>query len=645
MAVLCEGPLKTTTMARLLSWIIQCEAFWTYVFYGIRAKVFKSFHTIYINRMICVFEMNRRLLLGLVFCLLVQSVYCEPLTNVSEPSYDAFTDDPFFSGDASVVLDKDTYSPGDLLKANITLQNMEDFPLVDVYPVVEIVVGKKHVYPTEISNDNNVFYETVTGPLNLAPGRTITIPFSYSLPLDLSGGNYLLEVYAETKRTPVVGIPSIFLSPQGAPFSVVGGGSFPSAKILWNETIIGGVTGQETAALNASSMFSGRVFIKNRQNADADCVLNLTVCEWDDVLCTEGEQASSKQYELSLKANETYAADVELKAPEKPNVYAMRLELIENGRTVSIYRSRIIVTGPAARIRKIVPDDFYYRAGQKGRILLVVGPSPDHFTFPVLNNTVVSVSIAPVNGTELNVGSFTIPELSIDAGPVFHAFEFTSPVVLRDYTICSKVESANGTLLDSYCFMVDSSKFLSNETFTNVSWDYDSSNGSLSLQICAYNQIGENASSKVSVFLMTPAKSLEDSAQSVFLDSCSLITLSARAGEHFLFVNNLDTNKQTEMKINLLEKNETTQKHISVCGNNQCEPEETQQSCCLDCGCSQNAECVNNRCQANEQVITAGSTEPVQNPEKEDRSFFYAGAVIIVIGLLLFILRYKKKKE
>jgi hypothetical protein len=588
--------------------------------------------------------MNWKFLIGLVFCLLSHNVYCESLTNDSEPAIDAFTDDLFFGGSMSVVLNTNQYSPGDFLYANITLQNKENFPLVDVYLVVDLTEGKEHIYPTEISDDNNVFYETVIGPLNLAPGRTLTIPFSYSLPSDLSGGSYLLEVYAETKRTPVVGIPSIFLSPQLAPFSVVEGGSFPSAKILWNETVIGGVAGQETAALNASSTFSGRVFIKNRQNADAHYVLNLTVCEWDDVLCTEGERASSKQYELSLKANETYAADVELKAPEKPNVYAMRLELIEKGRTVSIYRSRIIVTGPAARIRKIAPDDFYYRAGEKGRILLVVGPSPDHFTFPVLNNTVVSVSIAPMNGKELNLGSFTIPELSIDAGPVVHALEFTSTVVLRDYTICSKVESANGALLDIYCFKVDSSKFLSNERSVNVSWDYDNNSKSLSLRICAFNEIGDNASTKVSVFLMTPAKSLEDSAQSVFLDPCSLITLSARAGEHFLFINNLDTNKQTEMRIDLLEKNETTQKHVSVCGNNQCESEETQEGCCMDCGCSQGAECVSNLCHVKEPVTTVGSTQPVQNPEKEDSSLFYAGAAIIVIGLLL-LLRYKKKKE
>jgi hypothetical protein len=125
--------------------------------------------------------MNQRLLIGLALCLLVNCVHSDSSPD-AVPSIDTFSVNPFYSGGLKLVLDRDQYVAGDPLHANISLQNTENFPITDAYIIVEIVEGKEHIFPSSISDDNNLFYETVIGGVNLAPGATKTVPFSYNLP-------------------------------------------------------------------------------------------------------------------------------------------------------------------------------------------------------------------------------------------------------------------------------------------------------------------------------------------------------------------------------------------------------------------------------------------------------------------------------
>ena len=605
--------------------------------------------------------MNQRFLMVLGLCLLVNCIHAdssaEPVTNYSEPVLDNsetsfnVTESPIdtfsvslsYGSDLKIVLNKDQYVPGDTLYANMTLQNMEDFPIVDAYLIVEIVEGKEHLYPADQSDDNNVFYEAVVGGINLAPGCSKTVPFSYTLPQDLRGGNYLFEVYAKTKRTSLVGLPFIFLSPMDALFNISGTGNFPFAKILWNETVIDGEAGQVGPSVNASALFSGKVYLRNEQNSKADYILNVTICRWDDTLCGPDEFVSQKQYPLSLNPGEVSAVDVELKAPDKPDAYAIRLELSENGRTVSIYRSRIVVLGPTAKIRKMALDKLYLQKGDSEKIMLLVGPSPDGYTD--VRNANASISIS-VEGTQVYSDSKLIPLLSatnVTAILVPEIFEFTSPQELKTYVLCSRIESDKGELYDSYCITIDPSKIMPTETVINVSWDYDYAGSVLNVSLCARDASGLAANSKEAVLLLNKSGSIEAVKDDVMLTPCSDIALNADIGEHTLLVNDLNTNRQTGTDIIIIKKNETLLEQAPVCGNDLCEPdEETNGTCCTDCECAQNMQCVNNICE-----IKETTTEPMQpriQPNK-DNSLYYLGIALIVLGILLLILRNKSKAK
>jgi len=105
-------------------------------------------------------------------------------------------------------------------------------------------------------------------------------------------------------------------------------------------------------------------------------------------------------------------------APAKPQAYSIRLELREeNGRMVSLYRSRIVVSGEAARIRKAASDRIYYNAGDSGKVY-----APDR-TFPgsgqpirYIKNAEVSVSVRSKSGEEIYSKSSVLPELSVERG-------------------------------------------------------------------------------------------------------------------------------------------------------------------------------------------------------------------------------------
>jgi len=70
---------------------------------------------------------------------------------------DFFERSPFYNGEVFFDLETQEYSAGEILRVNITIVNMEDFPLLDSYLVIDIVSGgKDHIYPSQISDIDNV---------------------------------------------------------------------------------------------------------------------------------------------------------------------------------------------------------------------------------------------------------------------------------------------------------------------------------------------------------------------------------------------------------------------------------------------------------------------------------------------------------
>jgi hypothetical protein len=395
------------------------------------------------------------------FLFILAVAFFSSLVLAQSPEEDYFSENPLYKGDVYFSLDKDVYSAGENLSAEFVVSNMEDFPIVGAYLVVEVAKGGEPGSDTE-----NIFYETVLRDINLPPLGKVTVPFNYVLPFDLASGNYSLEAYLKTDRTGIVGLPHIFLSPVYKSFSVAGTGRFPYAMISRLDSLFVNESGQVGPGVDAGSMVEGVIsIVRDSGSFSLDgLVLSVYVCEWDDTACVvPGDFYWSGDYPVTAsQVNDSQAlVGVGFAAPIRPSAYAIRLELKDPfGRIVSLYRSRIVVFGETARIRKMAVDKFYYGVGDMGRIMVLVGPSPDHYTNPVSLNATVSVFINS-EGKALYTGSSVVPEISGLSYPVtvFESCYFSSPGELKRFEVCSQIESSSGLLFDRYCYLVDSSKF------------------------------------------------------------------------------------------------------------------------------------------------------------------------------------------
>ena len=414
---------------------------------------------------------NKRVMLALIlFIALFMSassfVCAESLEN-------DFVENPFYKGDLYFIPHKETYSAGEVFKAEFVLSNLEEFPLTDAYLVVELVKGGvKPAYPPHSSDTDNIFYEEKIEDINIAALSKTTARFSYRIPEDLSPGVYLLEVYMKTRRTPIIGMPHIMLSPKYMSFRVEGKGSFPHAMISRTETVFVDKSAPVGVGVDGGSVVEGLVVIKTlTESPQNNMTLTVSVCEWDDTSCGESDMLWSKDYFIpSLAAGATTNVAVDFKSPAEPSAYAIRLELKDSsGRTSSLYRSRIVVKGETARIRKMTVDKHHYKQNEQGEIRVLVAPSPDHYTNPITQNARLSVYLKG-EGKILYTDSSVIPELSAKPGLITaeaRTFVFTAPQELKLFEVCSQVDSSSGSLYDRYCFVVNSSKFKVDENRVN----------------------------------------------------------------------------------------------------------------------------------------------------------------------------------
>jgi hypothetical protein len=398
-----------------------------------------------------------------LFLFILSTAFFSSTALAQSPDVEYFSENPMYNGDVYFSLYKDVYSAGENLSTDFVVSNLEDFPIVGAYLVVEIgKVGESG------SDSGGVFYEVVLRDINLPSLGSVSVPFNYVLPSDLSSGDYSLDAYLKTDRTGIVGLPHVFLSPVSRGFSVVGVGGFPYASISRSGSFFVNESGLVGPGVDVGSLVEGVVSIVKEPGSPSlvGLVLSVYVCEWDDTACVVSDDLYwSGDYSVAAGQVTDSGAlvGVVFVAPSRPSAYAIRLELKDSfGRIVSLYRSRVVVMGESARIRKMAVDKSYYGAGDLGRVMVLVGPSPDSYTNPVTLNATVSVFINS-GGETLFTGSSVVPELSGLSYPgfVFESFNFTSSRELRVFEVCSQVVSSSGLLFDRYCYLVDSSKYVS----------------------------------------------------------------------------------------------------------------------------------------------------------------------------------------
>lgn len=382
----------------------------------------------------------------------IYSVVCFLVLIISLTSICFAEESIFFNGNIGFRLDEN-YSAGDTINSVITAFNQEDFPIAEASLVIELVKGcSEPIYPSQISDCDNIIDEIIISDLNLAQKTSKQIPFSYPLPFNLQTGTYRFDVYLVARKAPIVGIPSILLPGMYKSFYIHGIENIQEVKILRTKTNIKSQTGPIGIGVEKNEKINLQVYINSSSEESAE--LYVGVCDWEDTTCKE--YLIEKTLPLNLKTGEQ-KIDVEFNAPTSTSAYPIRLEIRKNGKILSLYRSRIVVFGESAKIRKIYPDKIVY-GREEAKINVLVGPSPDHYNSPTIRNVKLTVKLTNLDG-EVYEKSETINEIAPNN---FLKKEFSFSVKeLRDYEICGKIESSMGEVYDSECYRVILSKFSS----------------------------------------------------------------------------------------------------------------------------------------------------------------------------------------
>jgi hypothetical protein len=362
-------------------------------------------------------------------------------------------EDIFFSGDVSFDI-QPTYSAGSSLDTSFRITNSEPFSLADASLIVEIIQGCiEPIYPSQMSDCDNVVYEQVISDINLVPNSVKDVNFSYVLPNDLSSGIYRVEAFLRTQRTPIVGMAQIFIPGKSKSFSLTGSGNFPFAKIMRTKTEVNGQPGPIGVGVNLVDSPTMNLFVSS--NKTASVRIKITTCDWQDSICPNPMFVQESTSSLIVGENKI---PITLKVPQSPGAYALRLEVIEGERLVSLYRSRMVVMGATARVRQLYTDKHFY-SDEDLNVTVLVGGSPDHYTYPTINNANLEVTIKSLNDGEIYSDSVVIPELSKDNFFVKKSFILGVKGEMSKFEVCAKLTSSDLVVYDNYCYVVDSTRF------------------------------------------------------------------------------------------------------------------------------------------------------------------------------------------
>lgn len=399
-------------------------------------------------------------LMGLFFVLLFSMVFS------LSPS------DLIWNGFVQVNFDKPQFDLNEEITGSIYLNNAEDFPLIDGRIVLQIVQGT-YEYPSQFSNDN-IVNETKISDIWVLPNSMKQIDFV--LPAQKSG-NYRLDVYSWVLKSKFVGSSSILYNPISANFSVKGN---EEKRVIINraKTVFGpnNIVGPVGFPINAGSNFSGKVVVKNESGkAQSDLELVVSLCDWAIVFCDTPTE--NKFVVPFLAIGEEKTIDVSLVAPELSSAYEINLVLKKGNDIESIYKSRVIVSGPTTEARKVFITGLDTK---EYNISVVISGSPDHFSAPSFDNFSL--------GVELFEDETKKEEKYINIDSI--AF---GQIMSKNFSLSSKsfdkvciVAKKSGKEYEKECFNVDlksiEESYEAELAFpVNVVWDYSEEISSLKI--------------------------------------------------------------------------------------------------------------------------------------------------------------------
>jgi len=485
-------------------------------------------------------------------------------------SFTYATNDIFYKGELQLNLNKEFFSAGELLQGNIIVSNENDFPIANAYVVLDIQQGCNiPTYPSQFSDCDNIFAEKKIEGINLVANSQKQIQFSYKLPETLKSGIYRIDAYFKTNKTPIVGLPFIFAGPKYVPFQVDGNGNFPYVKILRTKSKFKGIekeirdwkntleypdwpwsAGPVGVPVEGEKKILGQIFVENQINVSVSgLTLNVSVCEWDDTSC---KIFSTKNYKFSLNPKETKAINISLTAPNIPGAYAIRLQVFKGGELLSLYKSRVIVVGKTARIRKLYVNKPYFRKGENMKLNVLVGTSPDHYYYPEMRDSSIQISVKDLNSNKVIYSNSTkIDELSKKNVLVPLEFNFIAPVELSKFEVSTKILSAEGRVYDKYNILINSKNFASELKNITLFKKYNLKNHLLSLKLCAFDKDGIPVKTEMQTILRDNISKKILKEEKLMAENCAWLNCSSSPGKIYLLT--VNAGKQFEFQINISE--------------------------------------------------------------------------------------------
>lgn len=252
-----------------------------------------------------------------------------------------------WSGYIELKLDKNNFNLSEEITGKVIITNLETFPINDNKLIFHIAQGD-YEYPSHFSINENIVYQKVIDKIWASSNSIRTINFNLPNP---GAGKYRVDTYSEIGKSELYGLNSTLLSPFSESFIVEGK---EEIRVLINreKSYIGDfVFGQNLATIDPSQNILGKLVIKN-ESAGSKQGLKLitTMCNWDYSYC---EKNNEKIIDVgTINSNSEKEIALSLIAPTIPSIYEINYKLISGEKIESIYKSRILVIGENAIIKK-----------------------------------------------------------------------------------------------------------------------------------------------------------------------------------------------------------------------------------------------------------------------------------------------------
>lgn len=538
--------------------------------------------------------------------------------------------DNFFNGYLNIALDKNSISAGEKLSGKFIVGNSDLANFYDGEVIAEIVSGGASGlgYPSQF-DDNGIIFIERKFPFKLATSNRLEIPFEIELPKDIAEGKYAIDAYARTKISPISGAAHIFLSPVTKEFYVNAQGSAPSIAIVRTKTAFNGETGPVGALTVPGSRINGEVALSNKSNSTRTIEVWAGLCPWDDTACEVFLSEDKKT--ISLAPNSEASALISLQAPSVQNAYAIRLEARENGSLVSLYRNRIIIQGPSAKIKQLWLSTPNLRVGKKTTFHLLLGSSPDHYTKPDFRDFDVQLWIEK-NGNRLFEKDEHIVSLPSDEVERKIAIDYIPQKDEDSFTVCSEIVKA-GISYDKYCYDVVP---LQDNRSGRGRVDFDAkfvpASSELKVRLCGFDAKGVAQGIDATLSLVDAVTGSEIRTEDVQTQDCFDSQIPVERKKYLLVLDDIKNNSRQSREFGL-EPNQTT---CSSLGGTLCAISE---SCSGNSKNSDEGACCIGQCIAKSNV----NVEDLNGQNPPIPWIYVIAGIIVVLILVLVIVSGKKE--